>query len=63
MAEHPLFAPYLQEEGAVEAEAPINPLSEGLAQLKFGPDHNTPEGSKLKNFLLFVGFAFYLHIY
>ncbi|XP_053649717.2 tetratricopeptide repeat protein 4 isoform X1 [Cherax quadricarinatus] len=43
MAEHPLFAPYIQEEGATQAEAPINPLSEGLAQLKFDPDHNTPE--------------------
>lgn len=42
MAEHPLFSPYLQEEGAVEGEAAINPLSEGLAQLKFDPDHNTP---------------------
>ncbi|XP_053649718.2 tetratricopeptide repeat protein 4 isoform X2 [Cherax quadricarinatus] len=45
MAEHPLFAPYIQEEGATQAEAPINPLSEGLAQLKFDPDHNTPEGN------------------
>lgn len=44
MAEHPLFAPYLQEEGAVEGEAPINPLSEGLAQLKFDPDHSSPQG-------------------
>ncbi|XP_045111534.1 tetratricopeptide repeat protein 4-like [Portunus trituberculatus] len=43
MAEHPLFAPYLQEEGAVEGEAPINPLSEGLAQLKFDPDHSSPQ--------------------
>lgn len=42
MAEHPLFAPYVQEEGATEGEAPINPLSDGLAQLKFDPDHNTP---------------------
>lgn len=47
MAEHPLFAPYLQEEGAVEGEAAINPLSEGLAQLKFDPDHSTPLGCKI----------------
>ncbi|XP_045608799.1 tetratricopeptide repeat protein 4 [Procambarus clarkii] len=43
MAEHPLFAPYIQGEGVTEAEAPINPLSEGLAQLKFDPDHNSPQ--------------------
>lgn len=43
MAEHPLFAPYIQKEGVVEGEAAINPLSEGLAQLKFDPDHNTPQ--------------------
>lgn len=42
MAEHPLFAPYVQEDGSAVAEAPINPLSEGLAQLKFDPEHNTP---------------------
>lgn len=44
MAEHPIFAPYTgkTEEGVVEA--PENPLTEGLAQLKFSPDHNTPEG-------------------
>lgn len=44
MAEHPLFAPYVQEEGVTEIEAPDNPLSEGLAQLKFDPDHNSPQG-------------------
>ncbi|KAK3850514.1 hypothetical protein Pcinc_042787 [Petrolisthes cinctipes] len=43
MSEHPLFAPYVQEEGVTEGEAPINPLSEGLAQLKFDPEHNTPQ--------------------
>lgn len=42
MAEHPLFAPYIQEEGVTEGEAPLNPLSEGLAQLKFDPEHNSP---------------------
>lgn len=44
MAEHPLFAPYVQEDGSAVAEAPINPLSEGLAQLKFDPEHNTTTG-------------------
>ncbi|KAK7076906.1 Tetratricopeptide repeat protein 4 [Halocaridina rubra] len=43
MAEHPIFAPYLQEKGATEGEAPMNALSEGLAQLKFDPDHSTPQ--------------------
>ncbi|KAG7154203.1 tetratricopeptide repeat protein 4-like [Homarus americanus] len=44
MADHPLFAPYVQEEGVTMGEeAPMNPLSEGLAQIKFDPDHNTPE--------------------
>lgn len=52
MAEHPLFAPYVQEEGVTEGEAPINPLSEGLAQLKFDPDHNTPLGEQNSSIFL-----------
>ncbi|XP_076067448.1 DNA polymerase interacting tpr containing protein of 47kD isoform X2 [Oratosquilla oratoria] len=42
MGEHPLFAPYLQK-GKTDGEAPLNSLSEGLAQLKYAPDHNTPQ--------------------
>ncbi|KAF2361448.1 hypothetical protein FHG87_007798 [Trinorchestia longiramus] len=46
MAEHPIFAPYTEEasEGEV-VQAPDNALTEGLSQLKFSPDHNSPEGN------------------
>jgi len=43
MSEHPLFAPYLAEqEGKTDIELKPSALSEGLAQLKFDPEHNTP---------------------
>ncbi|RXG58403.1 Tetratricopeptide repeat protein 4 [Armadillidium vulgare] len=41
MAEHPLFTPYLQPDKK-EVEAPINELSEGLAQLKYDSEHSSP---------------------
>ena len=47
MAEHPIFAPYVQDCESGDVEAPLNDLSEGLAQLKYHPDHNSPIG---KNF-------------
>lgn len=43
MAEHPIFSPYLQEGGG-NKEVPISDLSEGLSQLKYAPEHNTPLG-------------------
>lgn len=42
MAEHPLFAPYVADEGKTDIELKNSALSEGLAQLKFDPEHNTP---------------------
>ena len=48
MSEHPIFAPYLNEsENKTDVDAPVNALSEGLAQLKYHPDHNTPEGKQI----------------
>jgi len=43
MAEHPIFSGVMgQNEEGKEIVAPDNALTDGLAQLKFSPDHNTP---------------------
>ena len=45
MAEHPIFSGVMgQNEEGKEIVAPDNALTDGLAQLKFSPDHNTPLG-------------------
>mgnify|MGYP000371481789 CR=1 FL=1 len=45
MAEHPIFTPYLQDAADDGEVKPFdNPLTEGLAQLKFDPDNNSPLG-------------------
>lgn len=45
MAEQPMFAGLVQDgSDGKEIVAPDNSLSEGLAQLKFSPDHNSPDG-------------------
>ena len=46
MAEHPIFTPFLQDSSNGEVKAPDNALTEGLAQLKFDPDHNSPLGKE-----------------
>lgn len=43
MAEHPFFTPFVQDCHSADVEVPDNPLTEGLAQLKFSPDHNSPQ--------------------
>uniref|UniRef100_A0A2P2I219 Tetratricopeptide repeat protein 4-like n=1 Tax=Hirondellea gigas TaxID=1518452 RepID=A0A2P2I219_9CRUS len=46
MSEHPIFTPFLQEssgEKGAEVVVPDNPLTDGLTQLKFSPEHNTPD--------------------
>lgn len=45
MAEHPIFTALTQDgSDGKEVVAPDNELTEGLAQLKFHPDHNSPRG-------------------
>ncbi|KAA0185743.1 hypothetical protein HAZT_HAZT010882 [Hyalella azteca] len=43
MAEHPIFTPYTGETKDGVVQAPDNALTDGLAQLKFSPDHNSPD--------------------
>ena len=57
MAEHPIFAPCFEKDKKGDGVAPNNSLTDGLAQLKFNPDHNTPSGMSVSLVLIFGWFS------
>ena len=62
MAEHPIFTPFLQDSSNGEVKAPDNALTEGLAQLKFDPDHNSPLGKEPPHYHIHKTFSKIFHL-